>query len=99
TLPSCTLPLHAALPIYIASLSPTHGEAVGRGDAGDRRAARHRHGGVVLLRAVDAVRRLGVGDHVIELGRRLVVDGRPALAAIQRSEEHTSELQSRVDLV
>src|SRR5207253_918907 len=48
----------------------------------DRGTARHRHRGVVLLRTVDAIRRLRVGDHVIELGRRLVVDRRPALAAV-----------------
>src|SRR5205807_7330804 len=67
----------------VARLASSDREAVGCGDAGDRRTARHGHGGVVLLRAVDAIRRLRVGDHVIELGRRLVVDGGPAFAAIE----------------
>src|SRR5439155_8517137 len=40
----------------VARFASADREAVGRGDAGDRRAARPGHGGVVLLRAVDALR-------------------------------------------
>src|SRR5438132_4662334 len=67
----------------VTCLAAADRERVRRGDPGDGRAARDGHGGVVLLRAVDAIRRLRVGDHVIELGRRLVVDGGPAFAAIE----------------
>src|SRR5258706_14724926 len=68
----------------MAGFASADGEAASRGNAGDRGAAWHGHRGVVLLRAVDAVRRLRVRDHVVELGRRLVVNGRPALAAVLR---------------
>ncbi|GBD16679.1 hypothetical protein HRbin26_01582 [bacterium HR26] len=47
------------------------------------RAARHADRGVVLLRAVDTVGNLVVGDDVVELGRRLVIDRGPARAAVE----------------
>ena len=46
-------------------------------------AAGNRHGGIILLRAVDVVRRPRVGDDVVELRGRLVVLACPGLAAIQ----------------
>ena len=45
------------------------------------RAARDRDCGVVLLIAVDPVRKAGVHGHVVELGRRLVHISRPGLTA------------------
>ena len=59
----------------VSGLAPTDREAVGAGDPRDGRSARDGHRGVVLLRSIDAIRRLGIGQDVIELGRRLVVHG------------------------
>ena len=70
----------------VPGLATADREAVGRGDPGDRGAARDGHRGVVLLGTVDAIRRLVIRDHVIELGRRLVVDRRPALTAVERDD-------------
>ena len=57
---------------------------VGVIDAAAAGPARNRNGGVVLLRAVDPVRKLIVGDHVIKLTGRLVLERRPGPAAIPR---------------
>src|SRR3546814_8217053 len=73
-------------------------DRVGERDDAPFRRARHRDRGVVLLRRVDPVGILVVDVDAVELGGVLVVDRRPALAAVERhagrSEEHTSELQS-----
>src|SRR5207245_1059252 len=58
----------------LADGGPAHAALVA--EAGDANAA------VVLLRAVDVIRKLAVGDDVVELRRRLVVHGAPGLAAV-----------------
>src|SRR5581483_12038111 len=47
------------------------------------RAIGHADGGVVLLRPVDAVGNLVIRRDMVELGRGLIIWGRPALAAIE----------------
>src|SRR5690349_22773025 len=42
---------------------------------------------------------VGAGEEWLDLGRERVGDGRLAVPFAERSEEHTSELQSRRDLV
>src|SRR5207248_7899359 len=61
----------------VATLTTTHRIPVGGRDSGIVRPTRHAQGVDVLLRAVDAIRNLIVGHHVIELRRRLVVLGGP----------------------
>ena len=64
----------------VPALRRPHRVAVGEWDRARNRAARRADGAVVLLGAVDPVRMPGVDRGVVELGRRLVVDGRPRLA-------------------
>ena len=45
--------------------------------------AGYTHGGIVLLGTVDSIGELGIGGHVVELGRGLVVDGGPGVAAVE----------------
>src|SRR5260221_4699180 len=52
-------------------------------DRREARAAGHADGGVVLLRAVDAVWHLIVSDDVVELRGRLIVQRRPRLGAVE----------------
>src|SRR5207247_5670543 len=59
-----------------------------------------------LFRSDDPVVRVGSADDVVRFDRRAAVEDDQHLVAVrsrprarQRSEEHTSELQSRVDLV
>src|SRR5690242_11925258 len=66
-----------------ARLAATDVVPIARADAAFSRAARDAHGGVVLLRAVDVVRKIVVEGHAIELRRRLILFG-PTAAAIQR---------------
>ena len=73
----------------MSGLSTADREVVGSGHAGDRRAARDAHRGVVLLAAVDPVRRAHVRGHVVELRGRLVVHAAPALATVERHHAAT----------
>src|SRR3989442_343135 len=66
----------------VPGLTTADSEAVGRGDPGDRGAARDGHRGGVLLGTGDAIRRLVIRYDVIELGRLLVLDRRPGLTAV-----------------
>ena len=66
----------------LAALGQADGVAVLPGDDALDRAAGDADGAVVLLRAVDAVRRLVVGDDRVELGGGLVVYGAPGLAGV-----------------
>ena len=68
----------------VSALAAGHVVPVAVADAEAAGAARDRDGGVILLRAVDAVGELVVGDHVVELRGRLVLDARPAEAAVER---------------
>ncbi len=61
-----------------ADFSPVRGD-----DGGVTRPARDAHRGVVLLGTIDPVGERSVCRQVIELASRLVVDTRPALAAIE----------------
>ena len=76
---------------------------VAAGDAGAGGAARNRHGGVVLLRSVDAIRHSVVGDHRVELRSGLVVERAPGPAAVERDGSaavaavHHSQRVFRVD--
>ena len=56
------------------AVAPGNGSFVGSGRNGDGR--------IVLLRAVYPVRELIVGGHVVELGGKLVVNGRPGFPAV-----------------
>src|SRR6185503_14247569 len=64
-------------------LTAGHRVVVALTDRAIIRSARDRDRGVVLLRAIDAVRPLVVRGHVVELRRRLVVNARPGFAAVE----------------
>ena len=68
----------------VATFRGANDIAVAPGDGALLGARRHADGGIVLLRAVEAIRELVVGGDVIELCRELVVDGRPGVAAVVR---------------
>ena len=68
---------------YVPALGGAHGIAVGEWDCALWRAARRADRAVVLLGGVDAVGMPGVDGGVVELGGRLVVYGRPRLAAVE----------------
>src|SRR5205807_8603717 len=61
----------------VAAFAAADLPALGIGDGSKLRAAGHRDGGVVLLRAVQPVGRPRVGGDVIQLGGGLVIDRRP----------------------
>ncbi len=67
----------------VAALAAADLVVVGDRDRTKRRAAGKRNGRVILLRAVDAVGHLIVGDHVIEFACGLVIDRRPALGTVE----------------
>ena len=67
---------------HLAALRQADGVAVVPRDDPLDRAAGNADGAVVLLRAVDAVGRLVVGDDGVQLGRGLVVYGAPRIAAV-----------------
>ncbi len=67
----------------VAALAAADLVVVGDRDRSKRRAAGKRNGRVILLRAVDAVGHLIVGDHVIEFACGLVIDRRPALGTVE----------------
>src|SRR5690606_40442844 len=84
-----TLSLHDALPIYEAGLS-----------AKERRPVRCGRGADGILRPVRrARRRRAAGGHHRARRPGASVDALLDEPAVQRSEEHTSELQSRENLV
>src|SRR5699024_11531994 len=92
---SCTLSLHDALPIYLVSVTRDHTQVVG--DPGDHVRVRH-----------DVLRRVGEACalHPALAGGCGAQHFHHATAGLDeircgqyRSEEHTSELQSRFDLV
>src|SRR5262249_50240168 len=68
----------------VAALATANLVPVRTSDGVMQRAARHGNGCVVLLRAVNPIRELVVGDDVIELACRLVVNRAPSLAAVER---------------
>src|SRR5690606_39977735 len=83
--PTSTLVPYTTL--FRSQLRGTRDDAVARRRAGaERRVARPRDG--VVLARVDGVVQVPVAEHE-----------RDAVAALQRSEEHTSELQLRRNLV
>src|SRR5206468_10899417 len=85
-----TLSLHDALPICVAA------DAAGGGDGRDTclAARRDRHDRGALRPAAERRARPSTPDRAAGLARRARAEVPPA-----RSEEHTSELQSRSDLV
>ena len=68
----------------VASFPATHVVPVPSIDVALIAAADYSHGPAVLLRTINAIWRRGVGSHVVELCRRLVVLTSPRLAAIKR---------------
>src|SRR5439155_24357167 len=58
------------------------GMPIAKGDGAVIAAAGNRRGAAILLRAVNAIRKLVIYRHMIELRRRLVVPGAPSGAAI-----------------
>ena len=50
-------------------------------------------GAVVLLRAVDVVRRTSVGDHVVELRGRLVILAAPGFSSVE-SHRHSAVVRA-----
>src|SRR5207248_3220817 len=56
---------------------------IGLSDGSTGRSASNTDSGVILLRSIDTIGNLGIGNDVIELCRGLVEDRRPALAAIK----------------
>src|SRR5690242_1800271 len=68
----------------VAALTRAHGRPVAEGDLPVVTPARDRGGARVLLRAVHTVREGVVGDHVVKLGRGLVVPAAPRTAAVER---------------
>src|SRR4029077_9810485 len=73
----------------VAALAAAHMSSVQLGDSPPAGLAGEGDGGVVLLGSVDAVRLAAVSGDVVELGGGLVVEGRPALAAVQRHASAT----------
>jgi hypothetical protein len=67
----------------VAALARAHHLAVGPGDGPGDGVAGHADAGVVLLRAVDAVREFVVHVHVVELGGGLVVDRAEGLRGVE----------------
>src|SRR5581483_1681954 len=67
----------------IAAFATTDIVPIGLRNARPGRAIGHADGGVVLLRPVDAVGNLVIRRDMVELGRGLIIWGRPALAAIE----------------
>ena len=67
---------------YVAAFPCANRVPVPECDAPIIAAARGGHGAAILLRTIDVVRKLVVRNHVVELRRRLVVPGAPALASI-----------------
>src|SRR5690606_26477175 len=70
----------------VAGLAAARHLVVVPGDRAVEADARHAHGRVVLLRAVDVVGRLVVDGDVIELRGRLVHDRRPAQTAVEADD-------------
>ena len=67
----------------VAAFGVAHHVAVAPGYGSLVRAGRHADGGVVLLGAVHSVGKAVVRGQVVELGRELVVDAGPGLAAVE----------------
>src|SRR5207244_13056669 len=87
----------------VARLAASDRVPVAHRDGTVIRATRDRHGRVVLLRSVDAIGELVVGDGVVELRGRLVVHAGPGGTAVQRHRgaavvpfDHTARI-ARVD--
>src|SRR2546426_2023356 len=70
----------------VPGLATADREAVGRGDPGDRGAARDGHRGVVLLGTLAALRHLAIRQHPTQPGRRLVVERAPPLTSAARDD-------------
>src|SRR5437867_1096770 len=68
----------------VAALAGAHRRPVAEGDRAEVAATRHAGGARILLSAVHAVGEGVVRDHVVELGRRLLVPAAPAAAAVER---------------
>src|SRR5579883_888236 len=67
----------------IAALAATDLIVVGESNRAEVRAAGQRDSRVILLRAIDAIGRLVIGDHMIKLSGRLIIDRGPAIAAVE----------------
>src|SRR5438128_930796 len=67
----------------VTRLSAAYRVPIGTIDGTVVAAAGDSDGAVVLLRAIDVVRRTSIGNYVIELRRRLVILAGPSLATIQ----------------
>src|ERR1700682_1828871 len=67
----------------VSGFTSTHGIPVGLVDSAGIASAGDCDGGVVLLRAVDIIRKAVIRDHVIELRGGLIVRLGPVFAAVQ----------------